>query len=241
MSLFVTGTDTGVGKTIVSALLLARYASELELAYWKPVATGAGGVAPERDSVTVAGLVPEAVEIRLEVHLLGDPVSPHLAARREGVEIDLDLLARTWKEWQEVSPERGVVVEGAGGLMVPLNERRRVSGSLPWGSGRSAGGELMIDLMALLELPVLVVARSTLGTINHTLLSLDTLRRRGLTVAGVVLVGPPDEENRRAIENYGEVEVVAEVPPLEISARGIEAAAAGFDLAGALRPRLSYA
>ena len=111
MSLFVTGTDTGVGKTVVSALLLARYAAELELAYWKPVASGAGGRQPERDSATVAALVAESVEIRLEMHLLQDPVSPHLAARREGVVIDLDEIAAAWAGWQQVSPERGVVIE----------------------------------------------------------------------------------------------------------------------------------
>lgn len=252
MSLFVTGTDTGVGKTVVSALLLARYGAELELAYWKPVASGAGGPQPERDSATVAALVPESVEIRLEMHLLRDPVSPHLAARREGVTIDLDEIAAAWEGWQQVSPERGVVVEGAGGVMVPLNERQRLgegggtSGAGGFagstlGSARSAGGELMIDLMALLELPVLLVARSTLGTINHTLLSLDALRRRGVTVAGVVLNGPADADNRQAIETYGDVQVVAAVEPFEVTPIGLRAAAAAFDPLRKLRPFLTEA
>lgn len=252
MSLFVTGTDTGVGKTVVSALLLARYGAELELAYWKPVASGAGGPQPERDSATVAALVPESVEIRLEMHLLRDPVSPHLAARREGVTIDLDEIAAAWDGWQQVSPERGVVVEGAGGVMVPLNERQRLgegggtSGAGGFagstlGSARSAGGELMIDLMALLELPVLLVARSTLGTINHTLLSLDALRRRGVTVAGVVLNGPADADNRQAIETYGDVQVVAAVEPFEVTPIGLRAAAAAFDPLRKLRPFLTEA
>ena len=175
MSLFVTGTDTGVGKTVVSALLLARYAAELELAYWKPVASGAGGSQPERDSAMIgslAALVGAEVEIRLEMHLLQDPVSPHLAARREGVVIDLDAIAAAWAGWQSISPERGVVIEGAGGVMVPLNEKQRLGkggGALgtggfagsPLGAARSAGGELLIDLIALLELPVLLVARTT--------------------------------------------------------------------------------
>lgn len=252
MSLFVTGTDTGVGKTVVSALLLARYGAELELAYWKPVASGAGGPQPERDSATVAALVPESVEIRLEMHLLRDPVSPHLAARREGIVIDLDEIAVAWDGWQKVSPERGVVVEGAGGVMVPLNERQRLgegggtSGAGGFagstlGSARSAGGELMIDLMALLELPVLLVARSTLGTINHTLLSLDALRRRGVTVAGVVLNGPADADNRQAIETYGDVQVVAAVEPFEVTPIGLRAAAAAFDPLRKLRPFLTEA
>ena len=246
MSLFVAGTDTGVGKTIVSALLLARYAEELEVAYWKPIATGAGGPRPERDSATVAALVPESVEIRLEMHLLRDPVSPHLAARREGVVIDLDDIVEAWAAWQSVSPERGVVVEGAGGVMVPLNEEQRLgkegaSGGAGGfagsrlGAARSAGGELMIDLMALLELPVLLVARATLGTINHTLLTLDALRRRGIAIAGVVLNGPADDENRQAIETYGEVQVIAAVEPFDLDAEGIVRAAGDLDPGSELR------
>lgn len=244
--LFVTGTDTGVGKTVVSALLLARYGAELELAYWKPVASGAGGPQPERDSATVAALVPESVEIRLEMHLLRDPVSPHLAARREGVTIDLDEIAAAWAGWQQVSPERGVVIEGAGGVMVPLNEKQRLGkGGDSWGAGgfsgsplgaaRSAGGELMIDLMALLELPVLLVARSTLGTINHTLLSLDALRRRGVAIAGVVVNGLPDDDNRQAIETYGDVRVVAAVEPFDLTPGGLSAAGTAFDPTAELR------
>lgn len=249
MSLFVTGTDTGVGKTVVSALLLARYAAELELAYWKPVASGAGGSQPERDSAMIgslAALVGAEVEIRLEMHLLQDPVSPHLAARREGVVIDLDEIAAAWAGWQSVSPERGVVVEGAGGVMVPLNEKKMLGkGSLsvgegafsgsPLGAARSAGGELLIDLIALLELPVLLVARTTLGTINHTLLSLDALRRRGVTVAGVVLNGPANDDNRQAIESYGDVRVLATVEAVDLTPAGLGAAAAAFDPAAELR------
>src|SRR5262249_15570881 len=88
-----------------------------------------------------------------------------------------------------------LVVEGAGGVLVPLNDR-----------------DFMIDLMARLALPVLIVARSTLGTINHTLLTLEALRRRSLAIAGVVMVGPPNADNRQAIEQYGGVHVVGEMP-----------------------------
>jgi dethiobiotin synthetase len=262
MSLFVTGTDTGVGKTVVSALILARYAAELELAYWKPIATGS---TTERDSATVAELAAAAdsgVEVRLEMHLLRDPVSPHLAARREGVVIDLDEIAAAWAGWKDVSPERGVVVEGAGGVMVPLNERPRQGpgsgavapasekqrlgragassdvggfGGSHLGTARSAGGELLIDLMALLELPVLLVARSALGTINHTLLSLDVLRRRGVPIAGVVLSGPRNDDNCQAIETYGDVRVLASVEPFELTPPGLQVAAAAFDPTAELR------
>jgi malonyl-CoA O-methyltransferase len=87
------------------------------------------------------------------------------------------------------------IVEGAGGVLVPINER-----------------ETMADLMAQLQLPVVVVVRTKLGTINHTLLTLETLRRRMLQVAGVVMVGEPNADNREAIERYGEIKVLGEMP-----------------------------
>lgn len=99
----------------------------------------------------------------------------------------------------------------------------------------------MIDLMALLELPVLLVARSTLGTINHTLLSLDALRRRGVAIAGVILNGLPDDDNRQAIETYGDVRVVAAVEPFELTPLGLRAAVAHFDPHHELRTYLTKA
>src|SRR6185436_13036488 len=122
-----------------------------------------------------------------------------------------------------------------GGVMVPLNEKQRLGkggafagagglASASSGAARSAGGELFIDLMALLEVPVLLVARSTLGTINHTLLTLDALRRRGVPVAGVVLNGPPDDDNREAIERYGDVRVIDVVGSLERTPEAFRAA-----------------
>jgi dethiobiotin synthase len=222
MSVFVAGTDTGVGKTLVSALLLARYARELELVYWKPVATGAG---VERDRTTLAELVPGA-GTAAEAYLFADPVSPHLAARRAGESIELERVGARWRELRAVFSGAGFVVEGAGGLLVPLDD----------------AGTLMADLVGALRLPVLLVARSGLGTINHTLLSLEALARRDLAVAGVVLSGSPDEENRKAIERLGGVEVLAQVPRLdEVNPATVAAAAAELDPTGALRPWLARA
>jgi dethiobiotin synthetase len=222
VSLFVTGTDTGVGKTVVSALLLARFAREMPLAYWKPVATGA---ADERDRRTIEALVPGAVTAA-EAYLFADPVSPHLAARREGIPIEPARVAARLAELDAVLPGRGWVVEGAGGALVPIDEQ----------------GTSMADLAALLRLPVLLVARTALGTINHTLLSLEALARREVAVAGVVLCGAPDADNREAIERFGAVEVVAEVPLLgALDAATVAAAAVDLDPAGALRPWLQPA
>ena len=182
---FVTGTDTDVGKTVVAAWLVAR----LGACYWKPVQAGNQ---PETDSAVVrrlSGAPPD--RILPEAYVLPEPIAPHEAARRTGIAIDTAKL--------EPPPcDRPLVVEGAGGLMVPLNDQ-----------------SFVIDLARELELPLILVARSTLGTINHTLLSLEAIRRRGLTLAGVVVNGPETPHNRAAIERYGKVEVIAEFPWLD--------------------------
>lgn len=219
MSLFVAGTDTGVGKTVVSALLLERYRGARPLVYWKPVATGSRD---ERDRDTVAELAPGAATAA-EAYLFADPVSPHLASRREGTPIELPRIAARWRELRQTFPDSAFVVEGAGGVLVPLDE----------------AGTTIADLARNLALPVVVVARSTLGTINHTLLTLEALRTRDVEVAGVVLVGPPDAENREAIERFGAVAVLGEVPPLgRITAGALAAVAPELDPAGWLEPWL---
>jgi len=182
---FVTGSDTDVGKTIVSAWLVAR----LGACYWKPVQAGNH---PETDSAIVRRLSGTAPDrILPEAYILPEPIAPHEAARRAGIAIDMAKLVPP-------SCDRPLVVEGAGGLMVPLDE-----------------DSYIIDLAQELELPLILVVRSTLGTINHTLLSLEAIRRRGLPLAGVVVNGPETPHNRAAIERYGRVEVIAEIPWLD--------------------------
>jgi len=219
VSLFVAGTDTEVGKTVVSALALARYRAERELVYWKPVATGSRD---ERDRDTIAELVP-GIATAAESYLFLDPVSPHLASRLEANPIELPRIAARWRELRQIFAAAEFVIEGAGGLLVPLDE----------------SGTMLVDLVAGMRLPVLLTARSTLGTINHTLLSLEALRLRDVEVAGVVLDGPRHPENREAIERFGRVPVVAEVAPLgALGAGAITAAAADFDRDGLLAPWL---
>ncbi|MGH9648031.1 MAG: dethiobiotin synthase, partial [Bryobacteraceae bacterium] len=172
------GTYTGVGKTVLSAALMLRYP---DATYWKPIQTGS-----EEDTAEVRRLSGGPVidaGIRLP-----DPVSPHLAAQRVKITIDLDPLVSQVRTMP-------VIVEGAGGVLVPLND-----------------SQTMADLMVLLGLPVIVAARSTLGTINHTLLTIEALRARALRVAGVVMIGDGDADNRAAIEHYGNVSVIAEMP-----------------------------
>jgi len=175
---FVTGTDTGVGKTVLSAALLLRYPGA---AYWKPIQTGSEDDTAEVHRLSGGRVIDQGIR-------LPDPVSPHLAAQRAGIAIDVDAL-------QSRESNRAVIVEGAGGALVPVNE-----------------SQVMADLMEKLGLSIVVAARTTLGTINHTLLTIEALRARSLKIAGVVMIGDRSSDNRAAIEHYGNVSVLAEMP-----------------------------
>ncbi len=191
----VTGTDTGVGKTVVAAMLVAG----LRSSYWKPVQSGLDETTDTEMVQTMSGLADGCT--LAEVYRLRTPISPHASAALDGIVIDRQRL-----RLPEVKGR--LIVEGAGGLMVPINDRI-----------------LLIDVIRDWGLPVLLVARSRLGTINHTLLSLAALRAYGIEVLGVVLNGPADKVSRRAIEHFGEVRVLAEVPVLtELDAASIKAA-----------------
>jgi dethiobiotin synthetase len=164
----------------------------MPLRYWKPIQTG---VERDDDTADVRRLASCAdAEVLDDGVRLTRPVSPHLAARLSDREITIDALAAII----ESQPlEDRWVVEGAGGVLVPVN-----------------ASELIIDLIARLGLATLVVARSGLGTINHTLLTLEALRARAIGIAGVVMVGVPEPENVNAIEGYGGVAVVGQMPML---------------------------
>ena len=182
---FVTGTDTGVGKTLLSALLVAA----LNRKYWKPIQTGASEGTDRQAVMKWAGVsadrtFPEAV-------VFDPPVSPHLAAEQQGSRIDLMAIRRP----AEPDP---IVIEGAGGVYVPIND-----------------DVFMLDLMGHLNAPVVVAARTALGTINHTLLTISAIRSAGLELRGVVMVGKENADNRRAVEHYGEVPVIGFIPWLD--------------------------
>jgi len=186
--LFVTGTDTGVGKTVASAALLHRY-RPVRLRYWKPIQTG---IEQDDDTAEVRRLAACRDDEILDQGIrLPNPVSPHLAAERASITIKLERLRGVLPEDESIR----WIVEGAGGVLVPVNNL-----------------ELMVDWMRVLGLPVLVAARSGLGTINHTLLTLEALGSRGLSAAGVIMIGERNESNRSAIERYGRIPVVGEMP-----------------------------
>jgi dethiobiotin synthase len=181
--IFITGTGTDVGKTIVSAWLCHHGGFE----YWKPIQTGAP---PDSDTRTITELA--RVTTHPEAHVYKAPVSPHLAARLEGQNIALESIA---------FPEtrKPVLVEGAGGLLVPINIH-----------------DTMADLIRHLEMPVIIVASSGLGTINHTCLTLEVARDREIEVLGVIMNGERDRENSKAIEHYGKACVLDELEPFAV-------------------------
>lgn len=182
---FISGTDTDVGKTMVSAIL----ALGLNASYWKPVQCGNE---PCSDSQWLASVGVAPTNILPERHNLKNPLSPHRAAELEGVTIALDDFELP------TTNNSPLIVEGAGGLLVPLNSK-----------------DLVIDLAAKLQLSVLLVSRSGLGTINHTLLSIMALRQKNVELLGVVMNGEPNPANKAAIEHYGKTTVLAEIPPIK--------------------------
>ena len=198
----VTGTDTGIGKTVFAAAL----AGHLGARYWKPVQAG---LEDSDDSTIVAmlsGLGREA--ILPEVYRLTTPCSPHQAAVIDGIEIDPARLALP-------VGEGALVIEGAGGVLVPLSET-----------------ELYADVFSRWRLPVVLVARTTLGTINHSLLSIEALRARGIPIVGVAFVGEENAESERVICAIGKVRRLGRLPWLEpLDARELRVAFAKcFDL-----------
>ncbi|MCA1399289.1 dethiobiotin synthase [Bradyrhizobium sp. BRP56] len=177
----VTGTDTGIGKTVFSAGL----AGFLGARYWKPVQAG---IEEETDAQLVARLggLP-ADRIVPERYRLRTPASPHQSAALDGVRIDAAALG---------VPDVGdVVIEGAGGLMVPLD-----------------GNTLYIDIFARWRLPVVLCARTALGTINHSLLSVEALRTRGIDILGIAFIGESNPESERAICEIGQVRRLGRLP-----------------------------
>jgi len=206
--LFVTGTDTGVGKTEVSCALVAEArAGGLDLAAMKPAESGVGPGAPsdsERLCAAAGGLDEPALVCP---YRFAAPLAPAVAARLAGVEVRLEVVLAA--AGALAARHQALLVEGAGGLLVPLTER-----------------ETYADLAVALGLPVLVVARVGLGTVNHTALTVEALRARGLAVAGVVLNRTSAESDPSVPHNAAEIErltgakVLASLPFLrDIGAR----------------------
>jgi dethiobiotin synthetase len=178
MRFVVSGTDTNIGKTVFCAGLCGL----LGVRYWKPVQAGLPGDSAVVTALSGADIVPEAYLLKL-------PASPHQAAAEEGVVVDPDSL---------VPPDGPVVIEGAGGLMVPLTR-----------------DVLYIDVFARWKLPLILCARTKLGTINHTLLSIEAIRRRGIPLLGVAFIGEANDESEKIITQIGQVKRLGRLPVIE--------------------------
>ena len=203
----ITGTDTDIGKTVFSAMLmLALNKAGEETSYWKPVQSGvSGGV----DTRTVQKLTALPSELFLqERYVLTEPLSPHRSAELDGIEIDLDNL--------EIPEASGpLLIEGAGGVHVPLTRTT-----------------LFIDVFEMWDVPVILCARTGLGTINHTLLSLEALKSRNIPIHGVAFIGEDEPDNIKTIKDFSGVRVLGRLPHLEelSSATLLEAFDQHFDL-----------
>lgn len=198
--IIIAGTDTGIGKTVFAAAL----AGALDAHYWKPIQAG---LESETDSDTVRRLsgLP-AGRILAEAYRLATPASPHLAAEHEGVAIDIasfaDATPVARSEGRNDGPataaaRKCVVIELAGGLLVPLTREA-----------------LQIDLVARWHAPVVLCATTRLGTINHTLLSLEALKARAIPILGVAFIGDPAPDTESVIPAISGVRRLGRLPQL---------------------------
>jgi dethiobiotin synthetase len=187
-AIVVTGTDTDVGKTVFAAGLVAA----LDGLYWKPIQAGLEDETDAQIVQRLSGL--PAARVLPEIYRLTTAASPHLAAERDGIEIDVEVLANAPLRGQS----RSVIVEGAGGLLVPLTR-----------------SYLQIELFARWDAPVVLVASTRLGTINHTLLSVEGLRRRQIPLLGVAFVGDENADSERTITEMGGVRHLGRLPRIE--------------------------
>jgi dethiobiotin synthetase len=181
MQFFITGIGTEIGKTVVSSIL-TEY---LQADYWKPVQSGD---LQWTDTMKVQSFISnEKSFFHPERHRLNAPLSPHASAALDGVQIQLS-------DFTLPQTSNHLIVEGAGGLMVPLNDQ-----------------DLMLDLIHQLKVPVILVSRNYLGSINHTILSIEALKHRKIPIAGIVINGEPNPATESFIENYSQLPVLFRV------------------------------
>jgi dethiobiotin synthetase len=218
---FITGTDTGIGKTVVSALLLRQIAARgTACGYMKPVQTGCEGGLPPDPVYCCEDFFPAPPDwSAICPYQLDLPASPHLAAEQEHTTIERPVILQAYSHLQQT--HAALIVEGAGGVMVPITR--------DW---------MMRDLMQDIGLPVIVVCRAGLGTINHTLLTLAALREADLEIAGLVMVDttppsgtPIEADNLIVLEQQGATTVWARMPyqPAAVENRDWPALNVSFD------------
>ena len=182
---FITGTDTGVGKTFFASILMKKYNFD----YWKPIQTGKF---TENDTLYIKKkLGIENNRFHKPIYTFKKPLSPHLASRYEKISISI-------KKIKKPNTIKPLIIEGAGGVLVPLNKKN-----------------LIIDLIKKFRLPVIIVSKSILGTINHTLMTLEILKKNKIKVFGVVLNNVKNKkegnDNAKSIETFGKIKVLTQI------------------------------
>ena len=183
---FVTGIGTEVGKTVASAILTQALAAD----YWKPVQAGELN---NSDQLTVKGLVDNNTSVfHPESYRLNQPMSPHAAAERDGIEIDLSLI-------KAPKTNNHLIIEGAGGLLVPLNSK-----------------DTILDLIETLDVEVILVSRHYLGSINHTLMSIDVLKQRNISIKGILFNGNENKDTETIISKMSDVKVLGRIDELDV-------------------------
>ncbi len=180
---FVTGIGTDVGKTIVSSILV----NQLKADYWKPIQAGD---LHQTDSMKIKKWC-QNVYIHPERYKLVQPMSPHAAAERDNILIELE-------DFSLPQSDSHLIVEGAGGLLVPLNDNHMV-----------------IDLIAYLGIEVVLVSKHYLGSINHTLLSLEALQNRQIPIAGIIFNGDENKDTESIITSTYDIKVIGRIPQIE--------------------------
>lgn len=187
MSLFICGTDTNVGKTIVSSVLLKEFSDHKKIRYWKPVQTG-----PKDEDLITVRKFSEVQNLDLPgLYHFKEPLSPHRAAELENKAIDLSQIVNAYTKHHR---SYDLIIEGAGGLLVPLNRKTT------W-----------LDFLILSKLPVVLVAHSGLGTINHSLLNLRVLEENKISVIGIIYFGPENTDNMKTISDFSSVSMIGHV------------------------------
>lgn len=186
-AIVITGTDTDIGKTVFAAALCEALGGS----YWKPVQAGTQGGTDRETVRRLTGLGEE--RLPAERYVLGQPLSPHRAAELDGITIDFEALTPL-----PASPGPGpLIIEGAGGLMVPLTREH-----------------LVIDLIGRWQAPVVLCARTALGTINHSLLSIEALKRRAIPILGIAFIGEAMADTERTIIDFAGVKRLGRLPRL---------------------------
>ncbi len=184
LKFIICGTDTDVGKTLISSFFVRG----LQSFYWKPIQSGIETETDSQSVLRLSGIKKE--KILKEAYIFNKPVSPHWASEIDGKKIDINLLNLP-------SIDSSLVIETAGGLMVPITRNL-----------------LQIDQIKKWDLPVIIVCKSSLGTLNHTLLSIEALKKRNIEILGLIINGEKHLDNPKTLQEFSKLKIIAEFPKL---------------------------